>query len=301
MNTHPLVSILMTAYNREDFIAEAIESVLASTFTNFELIIVDDMSKDNTVSIAKAYKEKDERIFLYLNEQNIGQFANRNKAAALAKGKYIKYLDSDDTIAKNGLEEMVLSMEKYVSDAGIGICYYFKSPFVTNINFPILLTSADAYKSNFEGGGLLCAGPTHSIYLKEKFDFVNGFDDSFGINTDVHLHLKIAAISKVVLFSENLVLWRRHDKQVHEGQADKFNMLKEKFIINKDILHSKYCPSNSSDKKRFYKIQQILLARNLIKMFLVKGKFKLLFKFFSNQTIVFFQLFYAFIPIRLLK
>ncbi len=301
MNTQPLVSILMTAYNRKYFIGEAIESVLASTYTNFELIIVDDKSTDNTVDIAKSYKEKDERIFLYINEQNIGQFANRNKAASLAKGKYIKYLDSDDTIAPNGLTTMVSSMEKYPNELGLGICYFFKSRFINTITFPILLSSGEAYKSNFEGGGLLCVGPTHTIYLKEKFDFVNGFDNSFGINTDVHLNLKIAAISKVVLLPENLAVWRRHAEQVHEGQADQFNMLREKFIINKDILLSKNCPSNSSEKKRFYKIQEILLARNLITKFLFKAKFKLLFKSFSSETILFYKIFYAFIPIRLLK
>ena len=65
-----LVSILMTAYNRQQFISEAIESVLASTFQNWELIIVDDASKDNTVSIAKSYADKDQRIKVYINENN---------------------------------------------------------------------------------------------------------------------------------------------------------------------------------------------------------------------------------------
>ena len=58
----PLVSVLMTAYNREKYIAEAIESVLASTYKNFELIIVDDCSKDKTVEIARRYAKKDQRI-----------------------------------------------------------------------------------------------------------------------------------------------------------------------------------------------------------------------------------------------
>ena len=64
----PLVSVLMTAYNREKYIAEAIESVLASTYTNFELIIVDDCSTDKTVEIAKSYEVKDNRIKVYIND-----------------------------------------------------------------------------------------------------------------------------------------------------------------------------------------------------------------------------------------
>jgi glycosyltransferase involved in cell wall biosynthesis len=84
----------MTAYNREKYIAEAIESVLASSFTDFELIIVDDCSADSTVEIARPYLH-DKRVQLHINEQNLGDYPNRNRAAELASGKYIKYLDCE--------------------------------------------------------------------------------------------------------------------------------------------------------------------------------------------------------------
>src|SRR5258708_39815278 len=103
MKSDPLVSILMTAYNREKYIAEAIESVLTSSYTNFELIIVDDCSTDNTLTIAKSYEKNDARIKVYLNEKNLKDYPNRNRAASHAKGKYIKYLDYDDKINNWGL------------------------------------------------------------------------------------------------------------------------------------------------------------------------------------------------------
>ena len=68
INQKPIVSVLMTAYNRENYIGEAIESVLASTLQDFELIIVDDCSKDKTVDIAKSYEAKDSRIKIYIND-----------------------------------------------------------------------------------------------------------------------------------------------------------------------------------------------------------------------------------------
>ena len=86
-----LVSVLMTSFNRDKYIAEAIDSVLASTYQNWELIIVDDCSKDKTVEIAKSYEAKDNRIKVYVNKKNLGDYPNRNKAASYAKGKYIKY------------------------------------------------------------------------------------------------------------------------------------------------------------------------------------------------------------------
>jgi glycosyltransferase involved in cell wall biosynthesis len=77
MNNGPLVSVLMTAYNREKYIADAISSVLNSTYKNFELIIVDDGSKDATVQIAKQFEAKDERVTVYQNEKNLGDYNNR--------------------------------------------------------------------------------------------------------------------------------------------------------------------------------------------------------------------------------
>ena len=98
MEVGPLVSVLMTAYNREKYIEEAIGSVLASTYTYFELIIVDDCSKDKTVEIAKKYERMDERVKVYINETNLGDYPNRNKAASYASGEYLKYVDSDDLV-----------------------------------------------------------------------------------------------------------------------------------------------------------------------------------------------------------
>src|ERR1700689_462412 len=116
----PLVSILMTAFNREKYIAEAIESILQSTYKNFELIIVDDCSKDKTVEIAKSYAQKDSRIKVYVNEKNLGDYPNRNKAASYANGKYLKYVDSDDIIYPHCLDVMVGCMEKF-SEAAFGL------------------------------------------------------------------------------------------------------------------------------------------------------------------------------------
>ena len=92
----PLVSVLMTSYNREKYIGLAIESVLNSTYQNWELIICDDCSSDGTVEIAKSFAKKDARIRVYINERNLGDYPNRNRAAQYAVGTYLKYVDADD-------------------------------------------------------------------------------------------------------------------------------------------------------------------------------------------------------------
>ncbi|HZW68470.1 MAG TPA: glycosyltransferase family 2 protein [Pseudogracilibacillus sp.] len=92
----PLVSVITPAYNAARFIGEAIESVLQQSYENWEMIIVDDCSTDNTVEIVQAYIEKDDRIKLYQLEQNSGSGVARNRAMDEAQGRFIAFLDSDD-------------------------------------------------------------------------------------------------------------------------------------------------------------------------------------------------------------
>ncbi len=92
----PLVSVITPAYNASRFIGETIESVLAQTYTNWEMIIVDDCSTDHTVDIVKSYKKEDDRIKLFQLEQNSGSGVARNRAMDEAKGRFLAFLDSDD-------------------------------------------------------------------------------------------------------------------------------------------------------------------------------------------------------------
>lgn len=110
---NPLVSIVIPMYNASVFITEMIESILSQSYTNWELIIVDDCSIDNSVSIVKAYEEKDDRIRLYIKEIGIAKGApsSRNIGINKASGKYIIFLDADDYISIYCIEQRVSFME----------------------------------------------------------------------------------------------------------------------------------------------------------------------------------------------
>ena len=84
----PLVSVLITAYNREELLPAAIESAPASSLTDIEAIVCDDASTDKTTAIALAIAQKDNRVRVFLNDKNVGDYPNRNRAAGLARGKY---------------------------------------------------------------------------------------------------------------------------------------------------------------------------------------------------------------------
>ena len=104
-----LVSIIMPSYNTGPFITESIDSVLAQTFTNWELIIVDDCSNDNTNKILATFH--DERIKYLKNKRNCGAAISRNRALREAKGKWIAFLDSDDLWYPEKLEKQLSFME----------------------------------------------------------------------------------------------------------------------------------------------------------------------------------------------
>lgn len=107
----PLVSVIMPCYNREGYISEAIESILEQTYTNFEFIILDNCSTDNTYEIVKEYAKKDKRIIALQNEKNKGFVYSHNKLLSLAKGKYIALMHDDDISLPKRFEKQVRYME----------------------------------------------------------------------------------------------------------------------------------------------------------------------------------------------
>ena len=106
-----LVSIITPSYNTAKFISETITSVLAQTYTNWELIIVDDCSTDDTDAVVRPYLA-DDRIRYIKNEKNSGAAVSRNRALREAKGKWIAFLDSDDLWLPEKLEKQIAFMEK---------------------------------------------------------------------------------------------------------------------------------------------------------------------------------------------
>lgn len=112
MENQPLISVITPAYNAARFIGETIESVQKQTYSNWEMIIVDDCSTDDTVQIVESYQEKDPRIRLYKLEKNSGSAVARNTAMEQAKGRYIAFLDSDDRWLPEKLEKQLQFMQE---------------------------------------------------------------------------------------------------------------------------------------------------------------------------------------------
>jgi glycosyltransferase involved in cell wall biosynthesis len=292
MDSQPLVSVLMTVFNREAYLSEAIESVLNSSYRNFEFIIVDDFSTDRSYEIAEEYSRIDNRIRLFKNESNLGDYSNRNKAASFANGKYIKYLDSDDIIYFHGLEIMVKSMESF-PQAAMGFPW---NRFSGDKKLPYILTSESAYENHFFCKGLLVIGPSGSIYRSDIFNASGKFKLEFGVATDLAFNLEIAQKYPVVVFARDLFWWRPHPNQEYN--------LKQMDYINLNFrIHSIYLlhPDNPIRGEKAYialNDQKNLLSRRILYR-LYKGNFKEAWEIFNRAKLSPVVLFLSLFPSKI--
>ena len=273
----PEVSVLMTAYNREKFILESIESVTQSTFKNLELIIVDDGSKDNTVELVRQSMQKDSRILLYQNENNLGDYPNRNQAASYAKGKYILYVDSDDQIHPDAIDYCIKYFEAF-PEADFSVIYPHD-----DIQTPMMLDSEAAIRKHFYEKSFLNLGPGGVVFKREFFLKNNSYSTRFGPANDLYSHLKFAIKGNVLLLPFKYLIYRIHDGQ---ESTNRYRYL----YLNQLYINAAFSkldfPLNEKEKKkikkRYTRNNALVILKYILKTFKIrkgieaylKGEFK---------------------------
>ena len=208
MKLIPVVSVLVTVFNREAYLAATLDSILASSFQDFEVIVVDDASLDGSLAIANRYQRQDSRVRVFTNASNLGDYANRNRAAAEALGNYLKYVDADDLLYAHSLEIMVKAMESAPS-AGLGLSWNVIDP---PCPYPFVSTPEEVYRAHYLGKSVLGVGPSAAIIRRSAFEAIGGFSGTQFIG-DAELWLRLAARWPVVSLPPSLVWWRRHEGQ----------------------------------------------------------------------------------------
>lgn len=229
----PLVSVCIPAYNSSAFIAEAIESVLAQSLADFEIIVTDNSSTDNTVEICRKYKEKDARILIHRNEKNIGAFPNFNKALSLASGRYVKFLMSDDLLAPTYLEQTTAIFEKYPNVRVVGCSQQNvdenKQLVRTVSAYPesCLVSGPDIAKDLLLKMSNDIGAPTN--VLMKRVDYGGGFNCRLYFFADFELWLKALSSGDYYYLNEPLSILRLHKLS---GTTDNFKT----FLFVADIL-----------------------------------------------------------------
>lgn len=158
-----LVSIIMPAYNCEDYIGLALNSVINQTYNNWELIVVDDCSTDQTSIIISKYVKKSSRIKYFKLDKNSGAAVARNKAIGIASGKYLAFLDSDDLWVSEKLSKQIAFMEK--NDYGFTCTSYTK---INEKGEYLNRTIVASPERDYEGILKTCPGNSTVIYNAEK-------------------------------------------------------------------------------------------------------------------------------------
>jgi len=257
MKNNPLVSILMTAYNREQYIAEAIACVLEIDYYNWELIIVDDCSSDSTFPIAMSFAEKESRIKLYKNENNLGDYANRNKAAKYASGKYLVYADSDDRMFEHSLTQWVEAMETHQCLFGI-----FSHTGNTDI---FKLDSKSILYEHFFRKPILNFGPVATIVTHAFFKSIKGYPEKYGPANDMYYNLKAASQTSTLVFPFALV-----DYRIHDGQEfnNKYSYLYNNYLYLRDAIEEIDLPLSSEQKKTLNKKNKRRFLNNILNYYL---------------------------------
>ena len=281
MDKLPLIRVLMTAYNREKFIADSIKSVLASDFTNFELIIVDDASTDQTVCIAQKFASEDERVRVIINEKNLGDYSNRNHAAKFARGSYIKYLDSDDYIYPHGLGTMARMMMAH-PEVGWGLCIS-KEDSINEGPLPLELTPQKAYEYQYMGKSLFNKSPMYAIIKKELFIAENGFQTK-RMSSDFEFWHRLAQRHNLLIMPDGLIWYRKHPDQEFNDYP---KYMKAYEAIRMEYLLNEKCPLKRNQVKKAISLR-IRGLKNQALYFLFKAKFKAAFQ---NIELIFFNLY----------
>lgn len=211
----PRVSVLMTSYNRERYLGAAIESVLAQTFPDFELLVVDDRSTDRSVEVARGYERRDSRVRVVVNEANLGDYANRNRAASLARASFLKYHDSDDLMYPHCLATQLglLQTEPRAALALSAGGYWPGGP------CPMLSTPQMSYRREFLGLGMFSCGPAGALFRTAAFRALGGFAER-GAASDYLFWLRACRTVDVLLVPGDLFWYRIHaGQELHSSAA----------------------------------------------------------------------------------
>ena len=233
--TEPLVSVVMPAYKCERYISKAIESVIQQTYTNWELIVINDDSPDSSEAIAQEYAKKNSRIRVIHQIPNAGCAEARNMGISHANGKYIAFIDSDDEWVATKLEKQIQLLK--IQKAQIAYTSYdFIDENNTSIKKPFIVAAQTNYKKMLGRNELGCSTVIVEANLLQKYRFEKAY-----YHEDYVLWMKLLKIPvKAVGATEVLT----HYRVISSSRSyDKKKAAKHRWIIYRKALHLSFYAS----------------------------------------------------------
>lgn len=237
LNNLPLVSVVMPAYNASAYIADAIESILNQTYNKFELIIVDDCSRDGTADIIKKYAKRDKRIIFLQNKKNLKLSKTLNYGIEMAKGKYIARMDADDYSYHDRLEKQVSYFERHPT---VGILGGSMEMFTTEnkiIGIRKYPTQDNEIRKN-----LYWFSPfSHPLIMIRKavLDTVGYYNDYYNPAEDYELYFRIGKVSEFANLKDTLLRYRIVSKSMTTGNTKNMELktIEIRDLYSKDAMY----------------------------------------------------------------
>jgi glycosyltransferase involved in cell wall biosynthesis len=271
----PKTSVIIPTYNRAHFIKKAINTVLEQTYQDFEIIIIDDGSQDNTEKVVKSIK--DDRIRYIKREKNGGEHAARNTGIENSKGEYIAFLDSDVTWSKDKLEKQFNILESSPADVGIVFCGVQFVDYETQKVVSEWIIRENVNEKVFDSIGAAPDPPSMFVRKSALLD-VGLFDESIPFNVDTEMDIRLAKKYKFVLIDEFLVFSSvNHERLSTSPDIDHIKGLEIIYEKHKDVLTKSYCynlcnrvAGNYMIKRDFKNAKKFLISALKYKPYKVK-------------------------------
>ena len=259
----PEISVIIPTYNRAHLISKSIASVLEQTYQDFEIIIVDDGSKDSTQEIVNSLK--DERIRYIKHEKNKGSSAARNTGIQNAKGEYIAFLDSDVIWLRDKLERQINILKSSAPDVGIVFCGVQYIDFKTQQYLTQWIIKDRVNDKIFDNLGCAPDTPTMLIRKRALMD-VGFFDENIPAHEETELGMRLAKKYKFIPIDECLIISTMNHEQITSN--------KDSFIKGKEIIYEKH--KNYLTKHLSFDLCNIIAGDSICKGNFKKGKLYLL-------------------------
>lgn len=278
MNKNPIVSVIIPTYNRAHLVSRSIQSVLNQTYQDFELIIIDDGSNDNTEDVIEEFQKKDKKIRYIRHDKNKGGSAARNTGVRAAKGEYIAFQDSDDEWFPEKLEKQMKIFENMPTEVGVvysdmwRICRgkrkYWCSPIIKPEDGVVYNQALDRFMGMGMGIGIQSA-----IIKRKCFNTVGMFDESFHRFIDLELFIRLSKYYYFYHINEPLVNYYNTGKGIstnNEALIEAYELIFKKYsyniVKNKRTL-AKYqysvgnilCQNDKMTRGRAYLLQAVKL------------------------------------------
>ncbi|MCP4649291.1 MAG: glycosyltransferase [PVC group bacterium] len=238
--SNPLISVLMPAYNAKQYIKEAIESIINQTFKDFEFIIIDDNSKDNTWDIIQEYAHKDSRIVALKNDENLKLSKTLNKGLAQAKGKYIARMDADDISVPDRFQKQINYMERYPEVGILGGAMELRDindKFIGIRKYSVMDEKIKKYIYRY------CPFCHPAIMLKKDvLNQVGGYNEQWNPAEDYDLYFRIGKITKFANLKDILIKYRVVPQSMTTGLTNEMYLktikIRLKYAKDKDYKMS---------------------------------------------------------------